>query len=284
MENLFSDIDDCYKPILAKISFKKNYKVYESRGYKERYLSVEEYLDTIKSYLRDMINDHKTKEWKVQLNMYINFISSKDTRETRTIYVLSDNEEIRWGNETDDVINNLFESFLNNYQKEEQLMRGGNNFNFENVASLQYSLYKTKSKRGGSYIDSPEWIRNKLATINPKNYDGNNCFQYAITVALNHQNIENHPERISNIEPFIDKYYWDGKTFSAHQKGHKDCKKSEKNMAIDQKNFEQNNKTIALNILFAPHNKETIRLICKSKYNRKRKNQVVLLMITDGKK
>ena len=55
-------------------------------------------------------------------------------------------------------------------------------------------------------------------------------------------------------------------------------------MAIDQKNFEQNNKTIALNILFAPHNKETKRLICKSKYNRKRKNQVVLLMITDGKK
>ena len=82
MENLFSDIDDCYKPILAKISFKKNYKVYEIRGYKERYLSVEEYLDTIKSYLRDMINDHKTKEWKVQLNMYINFISSKDTGET----------------------------------------------------------------------------------------------------------------------------------------------------------------------------------------------------------
>ena len=203
MENLFSDIDDCYKPILAKISFKKNYKVYEIRGYKERYLSVEEYLDTIKSYLRDMINDHKTKEWKVQLNMYINFISSKDTGETRTIYVLSDNEEIRWGNETDDVINNLFEYFLNNYQKEEQLMRGENDFNFENVVSLQYSLYKIKLKGGGSYIDSPEWIRNKLATMNPKNYDGNNCFQYAITVALNHQNIENHPERISNIEPLL---------------------------------------------------------------------------------
>ena len=53
-------------------------------------------------------------------------------------------------------------------------------------------------------------------------------------------------------------------------------------MAIDWKKFEQNNKTIALNILFAPHNKETIKLTYKSKYNRKCKNQAVLLMITNG--
>ena len=48
--------------------------------------------------------------------------------------------------------------------------------------------------------------------------------------------------------------------------------------------FEQNNKTIALHILFVPHNTKTIRLAYKSKYNRKRENQLVLLMITDGKK
>ena len=55
-------------------------------------------------------------------------------------------------------------------------------------------------------------------------------------------------------------------------------------MTIDQKKFEQNNKTIALNILFAPRNTKTIRIAYKSKYNHKRKNQVVLLMITNGKK
>ena len=49
---------------------------------------------------------------------------------------------------------------------------------------------------------------NKRATINPKNKD-NKCFQYSITVALNHQKIESHPERISNIEPFIDQYNWE---------------------------------------------------------------------------
>ena len=65
---------------------------------------------------------------------------------------------------------------------------------------------------------------NKIATINPKNKD-NKCFQYSITVALNHQNIENHPERISNIKPFIDKYNWKGIDFPA---GIKYWKKFEK--------------------------------------------------------
>ena len=55
-------------------------------------------------------------------------------------------------------------------------------------------------------------------------------------------------------------------------------------MVIDWKKFEQNNKTITLNILFVPHNTKTIRLAYKSKYNRKPENQVALLMITDGKK
>ena len=55
-------------------------------------------------------------------------------------------------------------------------------------------------------------------------------------------------------------------------------------MVIEWKKFKQNNKTTTLNILFIPHNTKTIRLACKSKYNRKPENQVALLMITDGKK
>ena len=52
----------------------------------------------------------------------------------------------------------------------------------------------------------------------------------------------------------------------------------------DWKKFEQNNKTIALNILYVPYNTEDIWVACKSKYNFKRDNQVILLMITDGEK
>ena len=60
-------------------------------------------------YLNNTINDHKSienesNEEKIQINMHVNFISSKVAGETRTIYVWSDNEEIRSDNETDDII------------------------------------------------------------------------------------------------------------------------------------------------------------------------------------
>ena len=67
---------------------------------------------------------------ETQLCMYINFISSKDTGETCTIYVWSDNTKIKICNNTDDIIKELFESFLDNYQKEEQIMRGRSDFIF----------------------------------------------------------------------------------------------------------------------------------------------------------
>ena len=118
-------------------------------------------------------------------------------------------------------------------------------------------------------MKSPEWVINKRATIKKKNRD-NKCFQYSIIVALNHQNIENHPKRISNIGIFTDQYNWEGIEFPAGIK--------------HWKSFERNNKTIALNILLVSHNEKTINLAYKSKYNRKHENQVVLLMITNGKK
>ena len=81
------------------------YKYYESPGDKDKNLSVKQYFYKIMSYLSDLINDHKTirnnsNEWKIQINMHVNFVSSNDTGETRTIFVWSDREEIRLGNET----------------------------------------------------------------------------------------------------------------------------------------------------------------------------------------
>ena len=45
-------------------------------------------------------------------------------------------------------------------------------------------------------------------------------------------------------------------------------------------NFEQENNSIAINVLFVSHNSEEIKLAYKSSFN-KRKNQVILLMISD---
>ena len=201
--------------------------------------------------------------------MQINFVSSLDHKEICTMESKIDNIEIMMGSETDVIIDELFKSFLKGYQKNLEEKMKDSKFVFESIDLLYYHLHKISLKRGGSYVESAEWLKNKRATINPKN-DHDNCFQYAVTVALNHENIENHPERISNIESFVNQYNWEGIDFPA---GIKDWKK-----------FERNNKTIALNILYILPNTKTINLAYKSKYNRKRENQVVLLMITDGEK
>ena len=89
--------------------------------------------------------------------MRINFISSKDTGETRGIYVCSDNKKVMWGSDTDNIIRELFESFLKNLQEELKIIKGSN-FNFESVELMDYKLHKVRLKRGGSYIKSPEWL------------------------------------------------------------------------------------------------------------------------------
>ena len=114
IENLFDDYNDndYYKPILVKSSFNENYKKYKSRGDRDKTLSVEQYLNMIISYLKELINNHKairnnSNEWKIQLNMHIRFVSSNDTGDFRAFYVWSKNEEIRLVSETGDIVKSL---------------------------------------------------------------------------------------------------------------------------------------------------------------------------------
>ena len=134
-----------------------------------------------------MINDHKTQnEWRIQLTMQINFISYKDSEETRTMHTKSHNIEIMVGSETDEIIEKLFESLLQNYQKGLEESMRGSEFVLGSIDLLYYHLHKIGLKRGGSNIDSLEWLKNKKATTNLKNND-DNCSQYSLIVALNHK-------------------------------------------------------------------------------------------------
>ena len=110
-----------------------------------------------------MINDYKSKgEWKIQLTTEINFTSLKpDSDETRIMHTKSDNAEIRIGSDTNDVIKELFKSFLQRYQEGLQEKMTGSNFAFEGVNLMYYDFNKISLNRGESYIDSPEWIKNK---------------------------------------------------------------------------------------------------------------------------
>ena len=71
----------------------------------------------------------------------------------------------------------------------------GSGFIFDSVQLMYYKCHKVTFRRGGLYIDSPDWIKKKKATINPKNED-EKCFQYAVMVALNYGETESHPKRV----------------------------------------------------------------------------------------
>ena len=143
-------------------------------------------------------------------------------------------------------------------------------FAYDSDDASYHNLNKISLSRGGSYIDSPKWLKNKKATINPKNSD-DKCFQYVLTVALSYEKIKKDPQRTSRIKPFINQYNWNDIDIPSHSR---DWKKIESNY----------NKSIALNILYVPHNTEKMRHAYKSKYNLTRENQVILLMITDDEK
>ena len=87
----------------------------------------------------------------------------------------------------------------------------------DGIDLLYYDLRKLDLKRGGSYTDSPEWLKNKKATISLKNND-RNWFQCSLTIALNHKQIKSYPERISKIKPFIDQLNWKELDFPSHSK------------------------------------------------------------------
>ena len=107
------------------------------------------------------------------------------------------------------VIDELFESLLERYQKaREESNNRGREFIHENVDLLYYYLHKINLKGDGSCVDSLEWLKNKRGTINPKDKNDSSCFQYALTLALNHQNIEREHQRISKIKHFINQYNW----------------------------------------------------------------------------
>ena len=257
---------DYYKPKLNKSGYNKNYTQYESKG--DKILSLKEYLNLIEKYLRELLEEYKQKgEWKVQLTIEVNFMSLKPgSDETPIMYTRSDNIEIMFGDNNDDIIEQRFESLLKKYEENLQNKMRGSEFDGANF--LYYDFNKTSINRGGSYIDSPKWLKDKKSTINPKN-SNDKCFQYAVTLALNLDKIRKDPQRVSKVKPFIEKYNWEDIDFPSTRK--------------DWKKFECNNE-VALNILYVPYNTKKKNIAYKSKNNLTQEKQIILLMISDGQK
>ena len=166
-----------------------------------------------------------------------------------------------------EIVNELFESLLSRYQICLETSMRGCDFIFDSVQLLYYKCHKISFKRGGSYIDSRDWIKKKRATINPKNED-DKCFQYAVMVALNYGQIKLHPERVSKIKPFINKYNWKGINYPSK--------------IDDWKTFEKNSPTIAL--IFFILNKKQYTLLIFQNITQRVKNKKIPLMIPSEEK
>ena len=224
----------------------------------------------IKPYLRDLISGHRPidesnddnddddddddntdfAKWKIQLTMQNNCISAKNFEDTCTIYTKSEPVEIFMGSDTNDVIDRLFNTTLKRFQQGIKTSVEESEFTRESVGLLYYHFQKIYIRRAESYIISPDWIVSKKATINPKNEKDNKCFQWSIISGLNYNKIKE--KELKKILKFkrVDT------DFSSYQR--------------DWEEFEKNNTSIAINILFVSYNSEKIKLTYKSNYNQRK--------------
>ena len=148
LDYLFNE-EDYYKPTEFKSAFDGSYMLYESRGDKDAKLALYEYFVKIKPYLKDMIDDYKSKgEWKIQITMRIIFISFIDKNETQVMHTKSDNVEIMNGTDTSDAINKLINSFMKRYQEGLETKMKGSSYIFERIDLLEYHLHKISLNRG----------------------------------------------------------------------------------------------------------------------------------------
>ena len=108
---------------------------------------VKEYLNKIRLYLKDIINNLKKYDtWEIQLTIAINFISSKDNGKELVVHLKSDNIEIMINDGADKVIKELFKSLKNRYENNLESMKGSE-FVFDYVCLLYYKLHKVNANR-----------------------------------------------------------------------------------------------------------------------------------------
>ena len=159
-------------------------------------------------------------------------------------------------------------------KKEEELFCDDNDINIEDLKICLESLNSYKKiffgeyqlKQQSTFIETPEHI--KKCAMNPQN-DDIYCFKYSVALALYHKEIGRNPQRVSKIKPFINNTNGGNINFSPQEQDYEPLK--------------MKNKSIALNI-FQEKNTEQGKVshLHKSKFNKTRETQVILLMITDN--
>ena len=146
-------------------------------------------------------NDTDRREWKIQLSIIINCISTTVFKEKHSMHSKSKAVEVYMDSDTENVIDTLFNTLLQNFQRTQETSneRGGE-FIPDRVELLEYNFHAIDIRRAESCIISPDWIARGKATINPKNEKDNKCFQWSIIAGLNYNNIKE--KELKKIEKF----------------------------------------------------------------------------------
>ena len=79
----------------------------------------------------------------------------------------------------------LFQSLFSRFHIELETSIKSSDFIIDCVHLLYYKCHKIYFKRWESYLDSPDWIKNKKATRKPINKKKKKCFQCTAAVTLN---------------------------------------------------------------------------------------------------
>ena len=169
---------------------------------------------------------------------------------------------------TNEIIEQLLTSLHKKFNDDLVLSRESSSFVYESVEECNIHFHKIDLRRGASFIDTPEWLKNKKATINPQNTNNAYCFMYAIAIALFHEALGNNPGRISKkLIEYVNAFNWHDIDFPASYD--------------DYVLFEKLNDVVALIILYVPFDGVNICPEYKSKHNFDKKHRVVLLKIGD---
>ena len=233
IKNLFKKEDEDFTSIFMRQSFNGNFIEYEISG-STNVITFNEYLNKIKHSIKNQlekIQESSTHEHKILLRCIVVFKKINNEFERYIKYIDSDGIIMRYGSNIDKTINNLYLSLLKSYEDESNKLRGSN-FIFSSVDLSYLQVIKINFKKVGTYIETPKWLSNKKAIINPYNIDDNFCFAWSIIISMHYNEINRDHNRISKLKEYIEKYNWGGIKFPTDKSAWDKFEKQNTNIAL----------------------------------------------------
>ena len=182
----------------------------------------------------------------------------------------SDNVICMPSSNTNEISRQLLTSLYKKFQDDLELSGESSSFVYESVEECNIHFHKIDLRRGASFIDTPEWLKHKKVTINPENVNYVYCFVYAAAIALYHSELRKNPGGISKkLDILVHDFNWNDIDFRASYK--------------DYTTFERLNSDVTLNVLYVSFEEENLCPEYISDRNFDKKDQVILLKISDGK-